>query len=69
MRIVLEVEDNKEGRALMQFLKQLSFVRIDVRIEKTQKQRRKRLKIEEIFGLWRNRDITKEKLREKAWRM
>ena len=65
MRIVLEVEDNKEGRALMQFLKQLSFVRI----EETQKQRRKRLKFEEIFGLWRNRNITKEKLREKAWRM
>ena len=65
MRIVLEVEDNKEGRALMQFLKQLSFVRI----EESQKQRRKRLKIEEIFGLWRNRNITKEKLREKAWRM
>jgi hypothetical protein len=65
MRIILEVEDNKEGRALMQFLKQLSFVRI----EETQKQRRKRLKFEEIFGLWRNRNITKEKLREKAWRM
>ena len=59
MRIILEVEDNKEGRALMQFLKQLSFVRI----EETQKQRRKRLKFEEIFGLWRNRNITKEKLR------
>ena len=65
MRIILKVEDNKEGRALMEFLKQLSFVRI----EESQKQRRKRLKIEEIFGLWKNRNITKEKLREKAWRM
>ncbi len=66
MRIILEVEDNKEGRALMKFLKQLSFVRI----EEIQKQRRKKgLKFEEIFGLWRNRDITKEKLREKAWRI
>jgi len=67
MRIILEVENNKEGRALMNFLKQLSFVRI----EETQKQRREknRLKIEEIFGLWKNRNITKEKLREKAWRM
>ena len=67
MRIILEVENNKEGRALMNFLKQLPFVRI----EETQKQRREknRLKIEEIFGIWRNRDITKEKLREKAWRM
>ena len=65
MRIILEIENNKEGRALMQFLKQLSFVKI----EATQKQRRKKLKIEEIFGLWKNRNITKEKLREKAWRM
>ncbi len=65
MRIILEVEDNKEGRALMQFLKQLSFVKI----EETQKQKRRRLKFKEIFGLWRNRNITKEKLREKAWRM
>ena len=67
MRIILEIEDNKEGKALMRFLKQLSFVRI----EETQKQRRnkKRLKIEEIFGIWRDRNITKERLRAKAWRM
>ena len=67
MHIILEIEDNKEGRALMKFLKQLSFVKI----REAQKQRKKRKvsEIEEIFGIWKDRDITKERLREKAWRM
>ena len=51
----------------MKFLKQLSFVKI----REAQKQRKKRKvsEIEEIFGIWKDRDITKERLREKAWRM
>jgi len=68
MRIILEIEDNKEGRALMNFLKQLPFVRIE-ETQKRRKKKRKGLKIEEIFGIWKDRDITEEKLREKAWRM
>ena len=67
MHIILEIEDNKEGRALMKFLRQLSFVKI----RETQEQRKNRevSKIKEIFGIWKDRDITKEQLREKAWRM
>ena len=65
MRIILDVENSNEGRALMVFLKQLSFVKI----EEIQKKRRKKLEIEGIFGLWSDRDITKKQLREKAWRM
>ncbi len=67
MRFILEIEDNKEGKALMKFLSQLSFVKIG----EAQKRRKKRasLKIDEIFGIWKDRDITKETLREKAWRV
>ena len=67
MRFILEIEDNKEGKALMKFLRQLSFVKIG----EAQKRRKKRvsLKIDEIFGIWKDRDITKETLREKAWRV
>ena len=67
MNIILEIEDNNEGRALMKFLEQLSFVKI--RESQKQRRNRKELKIEKIFGIWENRDVTKEKLREKAWRM
>ena len=67
MHIILEIKDNKEGKALIKFLRQLSFVKIG----ESQKRRKNRnlLKIEEIFGIWKDRDITKERLREKAWRM
>ena len=67
MHLIIDIEDNKEGRALMKFLRQLSFVKI----RETQKQRKSRevSKIKEIFGIWKDRDITKEQLREKAWRM
>ncbi len=64
MRIILEVENNKEGRALINFLKKLPFVKI----RETQKSKKKH-KLDEIFGIWKDRDITKEKLRKKAWRM
>ncbi len=64
MRVILEVEDNKEGRALINFLKQLPFVRI----KKYQKSKKEH-KFEKIFGIWKDRNITKENLREKAWRM
>jgi len=64
MRVILEVENNKEGRALINFLRQLPFVKI----RESQKSK-KGHKLEKIFGIWKSRDITKEKLREKAWRM
>lgn len=64
MRFILEIENNKEGRALINFLRQLPFVKI----QKSQKYKKEQ-KLEEIFGIWKDRDITKETLREKAWRM
>ncbi|APF20708.1 hypothetical protein Calab_1166 [Caldithrix abyssi DSM 13497] len=64
MQIIIEIENNKEGRALLSFLKHLPFVKI----REAQKSKRAQ-NFEEIFGIWKNRDITKEKLRDKAWRM
>ncbi len=64
MQVILEVENNKEGRALINFLRQLPFIKI----QKSQKYKKEQ-KLEEIFGIWKDRDITKETLREKAWRM
>ena len=64
MQVILEVENNKEGRALINFLRQLPFVKI----QKSQKYKKEQ-KLEEIFGIWKDRDVTKETLREKAWRI
>ncbi len=64
MKVVLEVENSKEGRALINFLKQLPFVKIQ-KFSKPKKE----YELKELFGIWKDRNITKESLREKAWRM
>ena len=61
MQVILEVENNKEGRALINFLRQLPFVKI----RESQKSK-KGHKLEKIFDIWKDRDITKERLIEKA---
>jgi len=64
MQLILEVENNKEGIALINFSRQLSFVKI----RKSRKLKEEQ-KFKEIFGIWKDRDITKEKIRENAWRI
>ena len=64
MKVVLEVENSKEGRALINFLKQLPFVKIQ-KFSKSKKE----YELKELFGIWKDRNVTKESLREKAWRM
>ncbi len=66
MKITIEVEDSKQGEALLQFLSQLPFVRIKRKNGHTRKASKK---INEIFGIWKDRDISKHWLREKAWRI
>jgi hypothetical protein len=64
MQFIVEIENNKEGRALVAFLERLPFVKV----RKSQVLKNEQ-KFEEIFGIWKNRDISKEKIREKAWRI
>jgi len=65
MKIIIEVDDSRQGKALLQFLSQLSFVRIK---RKDGHSRKASKKINELFGIWKDRDISKDWLREKAWR-
>ncbi|HHT9138485.1 MAG TPA: hypothetical protein ACFYEK_14735 [Candidatus Wunengus sp. YC60] len=64
MKVLIDIQDDKKANDLLAFLKEIPFVRIEKKVEA-----RKTPNLDEIFGLWRNRDITKESLREKAWRM
>ena len=59
MRVISKVENNREERVLINFFKQLPFVKI----RESQKYK-KELKFEEIFGIWKNKDITKKIERE-----
>ena len=61
MWVILEIENNKEGRDLISFLKRLLFVKI----RESQKSK-KGHKLEKIFDIWKDKNITKERLIEKA---
>jgi len=64
MRIILEIENTEMGKALINFLKQLPFVKM-----KRTRKFKKKTNIEEIFGIWKGREISQKTIREKAWRM
>jgi len=64
MRIILEIENPEMGKALINFLKQLPFVKM-----KRTRKFKKKTNIEEIFGIWKGREISQKTIREKAWRM
>ncbi len=64
MKIVLELKNNREGKALIYFLKQLDFVKI-----KEEKNKQDTHALDELFGIWKDKKINKESLREKAWRI
>ena len=64
MWVILEIENNKEGKDLISFLKRLPFVKI----RESQKSKKEH-KLEKIFDIWKDKNITKERLIEKAWRM
>ena len=64
MKVILDMQDSKKAKALLEFLKELPFVKVEEK-----KKKRKTVNLEEIFGLWKGRDITKESIRVKAWRM
>ena len=68
MKVTLEIDENKEGRALLDFLKQLPFVKLREPLEKKSK-RKADIKLDSIFGIWKDREVSKDSLRERAWRL
>lgn len=67
MRIILDIQDNERANALVELLKQLPFVKIEKGREK--RITNKKLKaLDDIFGIWKDRNISKGSLRREAWR-
>jgi hypothetical protein len=60
-RILSEVNELEEKEKI------LFFHKIEEIYENSNDQQNNDIPIESVFGLWKNRNITKETLREKAW--
>ncbi len=68
--IVIKIEDEENKRFLLNLLKHFKFIKNLDEIEALS-ENKKNLSIEDIkecFGIWKDREITKDDLRNKAWR-
>ncbi len=65
MKIVLEIKDIDKAKTVINFLNQNPYIKIKD-IENIEK-KKKTFDMNQMFGLWKKRDITKEEIREKAW--
>ncbi|MHB1645384.1 MAG: hypothetical protein ACYDDE_06705 [bacterium] len=65
MKIILEINDNEKADTIINFLNQNPYIKIK-NIENI-KRKKKSIDMDQIFGLWQKRTITKEEIREKAW--
>ncbi len=68
-RLHINIKDSEKAVIVINLLKELPFVEIeDNTIDKKNEPAGKKTKtLEDLFGLWENKDISLLKIREKAW--
>jgi hypothetical protein len=68
-RLQINIKDSEKALIFINLLKELPFVEIEGNtIDKKNDSAKKKAKsLEDLFGLWENKDISLLKIREKAW--
>ena len=66
MKIILDIQDNQRAKTLVEVLSQLSFVKIEKGREK--RITKKNQALDDIFGIWKDRNISKGSLRREVWK-
>ena len=68
-RLNIKIKDNEKADIVLQLLRELPFVEIEGDINKQagKSTGKRKGKIEDLFGIWENRNISLSNLREKAW--
>ncbi|MBK3332927.1 hypothetical protein GWK41_07585 [Persephonella atlantica] len=64
MKIVIDISNEEKAKHLIDLLKDIPYVKkIQIKSEK----KKGKPNFESIFGVWKERDITLESIRKKAW--
>jgi hypothetical protein len=64
---VLDIKNEEKGKFLLDFLRQIEFVKIEDRSAKKSVSNDK-CSFKDLFGIWKGRDISVESIRKKAWK-
>ncbi len=62
MEITIEIKDENKAKGILELLDELPFVEI-----KKSKKRNSFRNFEDLFGIWKDRDISAATLRKKSW--
>jgi hypothetical protein len=65
MEINIKIDDASKANAVLSLLKDLPYVQIKI---KKSKNTNTEPKIDELFGIWKDRDISAKELRKQAWK-
>jgi hypothetical protein len=65
-KFILTIKDTSKKELLLRFLNEINFIHIEVETKKFSA--KPNTKFKELFGIWKNRDITLEQIRDKAWK-
>ena len=67
-RLYINIKDSEKAVIVINLLKELPFVEIEGNtINKKDESAKKAKSLEDLFGLWENKDISLLKIRKKAW--
>ena len=66
--VVLNIKNDVKGKFLLDFLKQIEFVEIEEEQSNIEDKSSDKESFRDLFGIWKNRDITIETIRQKAWK-
>ncbi|WP_457623392.1 hypothetical protein [Persephonella sp.] len=64
MKIVIDVSNEKKAKKLIDILKDIPYVK-SIKVES--EIRKEKPDFESVFGIWKDREITLDNLRKKAW--
>ena len=65
-QVVINIKDDSKLELFLKFIKHLDFVEIKKKKEK--KEEIDNSLFDNLFGIWKNRDINIEEIRNKAWK-
>jgi len=64
MKIIIDVSNERKAKHLIDILKDIPYVK-NIKIEHKKEKRKPDFK--SVFGIWKDREITIEDIRKKAW--
>ncbi|MCK4763052.1 MAG: hypothetical protein KAW12_12725 [Candidatus Aminicenantes bacterium] len=66
--IVVSIKNEAKGKFLLDFLRQIEFIEIRERIGSDISGAEKEGSFSDLYGIWKDRDISLESIRKKAWK-